>query len=116
MFTSNYKGTHVGKFENPHSTGPMDTCKLPAPPSPFAPVPLPNTATSWGTAPPASKQAFNQALHSKLQLLNTKIATMCGGDATLVHMALDVYVDTVIKLHYASAPTSVGTAVQKTRP
>jgi hypothetical protein len=114
MFPSSYKGTHVGNFAKPVTTGPIDVCKMPAPPSPFAPVPYPNTATSWGTAP-ASKQAFNKDLHNKLQFLHSKITTMCGGDATLVHMALDVYVDTVIKLHYASKPISVGT-VQNTKP
>jgi hypothetical protein len=94
----------------------VDVCKVPAPPAPFAPAPFPTPTTAWGTSA-ASKQAVSQQLKTRLQGLHVRITAMCGSDATLVHKALDEYVDAVSKLHVVMGPPMnvkvEGTAVKR---
>jgi hypothetical protein len=61
---------------------------------------------SWGTSA-ANKQAVTSQLRTNLQSLHMTINGMCGADATQVHKALDQHADTVIKLHFATAPMDV---------
>jgi len=119
VVNSTYKGRYVGGFPSPVDAPgvpvSVNVCKVPAPPAPFVPAPLPNLAMAWGTSG-ANKQAVSQELKIKLQGLHAKITGMCGVDATAVHKALDEYVDAVSKLHVVimGPPVKVeGTAVKR---
>ncbi len=95
-------------------------CKVPGPPAPFAPVPLPNIgAKQSGKAsksvagskkPVAAKDASQQDLLKTLDDLHASIKSMHTRDASAWHEAVDNYVMAVAAV-YMSGKNATGLMV-----
>ena len=105
---SSYKGGAVLGFP--------DVCKVPAPPAPQVPAPMPNIGSSQaGQAsktvvgskqPVAAKNASQQDLVKTLDELHGTIKSMTTHDASVWHEAVDKYVMAVAAVYMSGKNVS----------